>query len=315
MVSRALGGSNTIKLMKRYRVLYVFLLPSFIAVLLFQYRPFTWIVMAFQDFDFLKLYAGEPSPWVGLKHFVDFVTGSEFMRLMRNTLAINGLSILIGFPMPIIFALLINEVKNRAFKKTIQTITYLPHFLSWVVISGLFYSLLDQSTGLVNKIIESLGGTSVAFLREPDMFWPLIISTAIWKEIGWSSIIYLAALSSIDDTLYEAAKIDGANRLQEVWHISLPGLLPTISVILIMTTGRILTGGGLIPDFEAVFNMGNPMLQETSETIAIHVYYRGVMGARYSYATAVGLFQSVIAFVFVFGSNYLSKTLKGYGVI
>jgi putative aldouronate transport system permease protein len=269
--------------------------------------------MAFMDYDFFDGFAG--SPWVGLKHFVRFATGPDFWRVIRNTLAINGLSLIIGFPLPIIFALLINEMQHSGFRRTVQTITYLPHFVSWVIVAGLAYTILDSQTGAVNYVLESLGAEKYAFLREPGAFWPIIITAAIWKELGWGSIIFLAALSGIDPALYESSRIDGANRWQEVWHISLPGLLPTISVVLILTAGRIITGGGLIPSFEAVFNMGNPLLFQTAETVQIHVYYRGILGGDYSYATAVGLFQSLIAFIFVFGSNYLSKVFKGYGVI
>jgi putative aldouronate transport system permease protein len=294
-------------------MLYLFILPSLVAVYLFHYRPFRWIIMAFQDYDFFEGFAG--SPWVGLKHFVKFVTGPDFWRIIRNTLAINGFALIIGFPLPIVFALLVNELQHRGFKRSVQTITYLPHFVSWVIVAGLAYNLLDYSTGLVNRLVEAAGLEPVAFLREARYFWPMIVSAAIWKELGWGSIIFLAALSSIDENLYEAARIDGANRWQEVWHITLPGLLPTISVVLILTAGRIITGGGLIPSFEAVFNMGNPLLFETAETVGIHVYYRGILGNNYSYATAVGVFQSIIAFIFVFGSNWLSKKLKGYGVV
>jgi putative aldouronate transport system permease protein len=230
-------------------------------------------------------------------------------------LAINGFALIFGFPMPIIFALMLNELRQRKFKKWVQTVTYLPHFVSWVIVAGLFYFLLDETTGVVNDFIEAAGGNRVAFFRRADLFWPLIILAAIWKEIGWSSIIYLAALSSIDPNLYEAARIDGANKWQEIWNITLPGLLPTISVLLIITTGRILIGGGLIPSFQAVWNMANPMLSETSETIGIHTYLVGVRQGKYAYGTAAGLFQSFVAFVFVFGSNFLAKKFKGYGVV
>lgn len=297
----------------RYRVLYLFLIPAIVAIFLFHYRPFRWIAMAFMEYDFFDGFEG--SPWVGFKHLVDFVTGPDFWRIIRNTMAINGFSLVIGFPLPIIFALLVNEIQHSGFKRTVQTITYLPHFVSWVIVAGLAYNLLDSSTGVVNYMLEAVGLEKYPFLRDPGAFWPLIVTSAIWKELGWGSIIFLAALSAIDLSLYESARIDGANHLQEVWHISLPGILPTISVVLILTAGRIITGGGLIPSFEAVFNMGNPLLFETAETVQIHVYYRGILGNDYSYATAVGLFQSLIAFIFVFGSNYLSKLFKGYGVV
>ncbi len=303
--------------LQRYGALYVMLAPTLVFALLFQYRPYGWIQIAFRDFSFLAHGAGGmgANPWVGLRHLRAFVTGPDFYRIVRNTAAISLLALVFGFPMPILFALLVNEVRSRRFKRVVQTVTYLPHFVSWVIVAGLFYFLLDPRDGTVNRIIVALGGEPIPFFRRPEWFWPVMTVATIWKNVGWSSIIYLAAITSIDLELYEAAAIDGAGKLQEIAHVTIPGILPTVIVVLIITTGRIVTGGGIIPDFEAVFNMGNPLVSRTAESIAIHNYNQGILMGRYSYSTAVGLFQSVIAFVFVFGSNTLARKTRGYGVL
>lgn len=255
------------------------------------------------------------NPWVGLKYFKQLISYHDFLRILRNTFSISLGALLFAFPAPIIFALMINELRANRFKKVIQTITYLPHFVSWVVVSGLFYFILDKDYGAFNDFLAFLGFERIPFFRRPDLFQPILILATIWKNTGWNSIIYLAALAGVDQEMYEAAKIDGASKLQEILYITLPSIIPTIMVVLIINTGRIMTGGGIIPDFEAVFNMGNAMVSSTGETIAIHIYNEGFQMGRYSYATAFGLFQSIIAFIFVFGSNWLAKRLKGYGVI
>lgn len=296
------------------------LLPTIIFAILFQYKPYVWLQMGFRNFNgtlaFLKWADGgmRALEWVGLKNLMDFVTGPDFWRIIRNTLAIKGSALILGFPMPIIFALMINELRARRFKKVVQTITYLPHFISWVVVAGLFYSLLDPR-GSVNDLLALLGAERIPFFRRADFFYPIIILTAIWKEVGWGSIIYLAAISGIDPQLYEAARIDGSSRFQEIWHITIPGILPTIVVLLILNTGRIIIGGGMIPDFQAVFNMGNPLIYRTAETMQVHNFYRGIRQAQYAYSTMVGLFNSAIAFIMVFGSNWISKRIKGYGIV
>jgi putative aldouronate transport system permease protein len=306
--------------LREHAAFYVMLLPTIVFAVLFQYKPYYWLQMAFRDFSgvsaFVRWSKGgmDALEWVGFKNLIDFVTGPDFARILRNTVAIKGLSLIVGFPMPIIFAIMLNELWHRRFKKIVQTITYLPHFISWVVVAGLFYSLLDV-TGSVNDALQLFGIEPIPFFRRPDLFWPIIILTSIWKEVGWGSIIYLAAMSGIDQQLYEAARIDGASRFQEIIHITIPGIMATIVVLLILNTGRIILGGGIIPDFQALFNMGNPMLHKTAETIQIHNFYQGIRQARYAYATMVGIFNSIVAFILVFGSNWLAKRVKGYGVV
>lgn len=306
--------------LKEHQAFYVMLLPTLIFAVLFQYKPYYWLQMAFREFNGVTAFVRwadngmSALEWVGLKNLMDFVTGPDFTRILRNTIAIKGLSLVIGFPMPILFAILINELWSPRFKKTVQTITYLPHFISWVIVAGLFYGLLDTA-GSVNDFLSLFGIERIPFFRRADLFWPIMIITSIWKEVGWGSIIYLAAMSGIDPQLYEAARIDGANRRQEILHITIPGIMPTIMVLLILNTGRIILGGGIIPHFQALFNMGNPMIHKTAETIQVHNFYQGIRQARYAYATMVGIFNSIIAFIMVFGSNWLSKRMKGYGVV
>ena len=296
----------------QHRVSYLLLLPALAAVTIFAYRTYPWVLMSFQDFTFKRGLLG--SEWVGLLHFREMFANPVFYRAVRNTLVINFLTFLVGIPAPIIFALLLNELRQRLFKRVTQTITYLPHFLSWVITAGLFYQLLNVDTGLINLAIRGLGLQPVAFFREPELFWPIMVGVSIWKEVGWTSIIYLGALSAINAELYEAATIDGANRWQQVWHVTVPGLLGTMAVVLILTAGQIIRGGGIIPDFEAIFNMRNPLVAMRSDTVAVHTYLEGVLHSRYAYGTAVGLAESVFALVAVVSANWLAKRFRGSGV-
>ena len=296
----------------QHRVSYLLLLPALAAVTIFAYRTYPWVLMSFQDFTFKRGLLG--SDWVGLLHFREMFANPVFYRAVRNTLVINFLTFLVGIPAPIIFALLLNELRQRLFKRVTQTITYLPHFLSWVITAGLSYQLLNVDTGLINLAIRGLGLPPVAFFREPELFWPIMVGVSIWKEVGWTSIIYLGALSAINAELYEAATIDGANRWQQVWHVTVPGLLGTMAVVLILTAGQIIRGGGIIPDFEAIFNMRNPLVAMRSDTVAVHTYLEGVLHSRYAYGTAVGLAESVFALVAVVSANWLAKRFRGSGV-
>lgn len=312
--SRALpaSGRRLLQRLYQYRVNYLLLLPAVAAVAIFAYRTYPWVLMSFQDFTFKRGLLG--SDWVGLLHFEEMFSNPLFYRAVRNTLVINALTFLVGVPAPVVFALLLNELRHRLFKRVTQTITYLPHFLSWVITAGLFYQLLNVDTGLINLAIRGLGLEPVPFFREPELFWPIMVSVSVWKEVGWTSIIYLGALSAINSELYEAATIDGANRWQQVWHVTVPGLMGTVAVILILTAGQIIRGGGIIPDFEAIFNMRNPLVAMRSDTVAVHTYLEGVVHSRYAYGTAVGLAESVFALVAVVSANWLAKRFRGSGV-
>lgn len=294
----------------RYKTMYFFLLPAVVSVLVFSYRPMVGVIMAFQDYDIVKgLYR---SPFVGLANFREFLTDKYFFEALKNTLGINLLSILFGFPLPIMFAIVIFSIRDSLFKKVTQTISYLPHFVSWVVIAGLIYKLLDQDTGIVNSILRPFVDEPIPFMRTPEYFWSVIIITAIWKELGWNTIIYLAALSGIDAEQYEAALVDGANGLQKLVYITLPGIAPTIGLLLIFTIGTIINSGGNV-SFDAVFNLRNPMVSGTSTTIDYYIYQEGVLHGNMSFSAAMGIAQNVVSLGLVLLANGMSRKIRGYG--
>lgn len=301
------------KLMRRidrYRALYLFLVPAILVVLVFNYRPMIGIIMAFENYDIVKgMFA---SPFVGLDNFKTFISDKSFWSALRNTLAINGLYILIGFPLPIALAIMIFSMKNTVFKRVTQTISYLPHFVSWVVIAGIVYKLLDVNSGIVNIMIRNLGGTPVPFMREPDMFWWIMTIVSIWKELGWNTIIYLAALSGIEAEQYEAAMVDGASGFQQLIYITLPGLAPIIGLMLIFTMGTLFSSS-TATSFDAIYNLRNAILASKADTLDYYIYAKGVLGVKYGLSTAAGLILSLISLFLVLGSNALSRRIRGYG--
>lgn len=296
--------------MRDYRVMYAFLLPAIIVVIIFAYIPMCGLVMSFQEYDLVKGFSG--SKFVGLKYFRKFLRDKDFYLALKNTLAINGLHILIGFPLPIALGIGIFSMKDSIYKRVTQTITYLPHFISWVVIAGLVYKMLDSETGIVNTIIEALGGEAIPFMREPQYFWGIIIIVAIWKELGWNTIIYLAALSAIPPEQYEAAIVDGANGRQRLWYITLPSIAPTIGLMLIMTVGNLVNGNGGI-GFDAVYNLRNALLYTKANTLDYFIFSEGILNNKLSYATALGLAQGVVSLILVMTANATSRKLQGYG--
>ena len=303
--------------LKQQKILLLFLTPAILSVIIFSYIPMAGIVMAFQEFSLKHGFL--TSPWVGLMHFKEFIHSPDFLRALRNTIAINGFSILLGFPAPIIFAILINELANLKIKKVFQTVTYFPHFVSWVVVAGLFYRILDPSTGLVNFFLGKLGIGNIEFLRNPDYFWAIIVFAAIWKELGWNSVIYIANISGIDPTLYEASMVDGANRFQRIVHITLPSISPTAILLLILTAGSIVSVnfsvlGTMTPNFEALFNFSNPLVMSKSDVVDIYAYRTGIAMGDYSYAAAIGFTVSFLSFVFVFLANNISRKINGYSI-
>lgn len=283
---------------KRHKYKYLLMVPVLVYFLLFHYKPMSGIVIAFQDFRVSRGIGA--SPWVGMKHFVSFFNDLYFTRLIRNTVAISGLSILFGFPMPILLALSLNEVRNRSFKRTVQTLSYLPYFISTVVVCGLL-TTYSATNGLFNDIGVALGFSRQNLLVNKDMFYPLYIATDIWQSIGWNSIIYMAALSNIDQEQYEAARIDGAGRMQQIWHITLPGLMPTIIIMFILRMGSILSVGS-----DKILLLYTPLTYEVADVISTYTYRRGLVDANYSFATAVGLFNSVVNIMFLLATNAIS---------
>ena len=294
----------------RYKTMYLFLLPAVILTMIFCYRPMVGVVMAFQDYDIVKgLYH---SDFTGLANFKEFFQEKYFYQALKNTLGINILSIVIGFPLPIILAIIIFAIRDSIFKRVAQTISYLPHFISWVVVAGLVYRMLDSDSGIVNIVITKLGGEAVPFMRTPQYFWFIIVFTAIWKELGWNTIIYLAALSGIDAEQYEAAIVDGANGFQKLIYITLPGIAPTIGLLLIFTIGNLVNANGNV-SFDAVFNLRNAMVSDTANTIDYYIYQEGVLGGRMAYSAAVGLAQNMVSLGLVLAANEISRKMRGYG--
>lgn len=286
--------------------LYILAIPIVAFYLLFCYKPMYGAYMAFTDYSPKSGIFG--SPFVGLKHFRTFFTGIYFKRLIFNTLNISLQSIFFGFPAPIILALLMNEIRNRYYQRTIQTITYLPHFISLVVICGMIKDFVSD-TGFIGTIVNQLTGNDRSLLSVPEYFVPIYVISDIWQGMGWGSIVYLAALTGIDQQLYEAAQIDGAGRLRQTFHITIPGIMPIVVIMLILRMGSILSVG-----YEKVILLYNEYIYSTSDVISTYVYRKGLLDRDFSFSSAVGLFNSVISMLFVFGSNRLSRKVNDYGL-
>ena len=288
----------------------VFALAGIIYLVIFSYLPMVGINIAFRSYKLTSGLAGVfTSKWVGLKYFEEFVTDYRFPELVRNTLAISALKMFFAFPVPILLAIMISEVRSPKFKRLVQTISYLPHFLSWVILAGLFTQLLSPSNGAVNYIIEKLGGKPIYFIADNKYFRGTLVVTGIWKEIGWGTVVYLATIAGIDQELYEAAECDGAKRWRKMWSITLPLMKPTIVILLIMNCGSILNAG-----FDQVFNLYNANVYETADIIDTYVYRRGIGNMEYNVSTAVGLFKNLLGFFMVMGTNFLAKQLGEEGI-
>jgi len=287
---------------KRHWRLYVLIAPVLVYFAVFHYLPMYGVQIAFKDFIGTRGIWG--SPWVGMKHFERFFDSFFFWRLLKNTIGISLYELAVGFPIPILLALMVNELRQGAFKRIVQTVTYAPHFLSTVVLVGMVVIFLSPSTGIVNKAIEAFGGEAVYFMTEPAWFKSIYVFSGVWQQMGWSSIIYLAALTSIDPHLHEAARVDGASRLRRIWHINLPGIRPTIVILLILNVGSVMGVG-----FEKIFLMQNSLNMESSDVISTYVYRSGILGAQYSFSAAVGLFNSVVNFILLISVNRIARRL------
>jgi putative aldouronate transport system permease protein len=280
--------------------MYILLVPGLLFLLLFKYTPMYGVLIAFQDFNIFDGISG--SKWVGLEQFQKLMHSDEFIQVFMNTLMISFYKILILFPIPIAVALLLNEVKRMFFKRTVQTIIYLPHFLSWVIISGLFINILSPSGGLVNQFLEWLGIESISFFLDNEFFRSVVVFTAGWKETGWNAIIFIAAIAGIEQEQYEAAAIDGAGRIKQMFYITLPGILPVIILMFILRIGHLLDAGT-----EQILTMYNPIVYQTGDVIGTYVYRMGLGKMDYSFSTAVGLFNSVVGFLLIIFGNSLSR--------
>ena len=288
-----------LKNVRRSRWLYLMFALPFLYFIIFKYGSMAWLIIAFEDFNAFK--GVFHSKWVGLKWFKTFINDPYFWNIVKNTIVLNLWNIIICFPAPILLALLINEVKNKAFKKFTQTVSYLPYFLSTVVVCG-FITNIVASDGLINQLLKAMGMETITFLMEPEWFRPIYVLSELWQGCGWGSIIYLAALAGVDQQLYEAASIDGASKLQQLIHISLPGIVSVISIQFLLTIGRILSIG-----YEKIILLYNGATYETADVISTYVYRRGLIEANYSYGAAVSIFQSVIALFLVVMANKAAK--------
>lgn len=292
---------------RRHPMMYLMLIPGLFFLFIYKFAPLYGILIAFKDYN---IFAGSnpidaiaKSPWVGFANFERLFRSSEFVKVLANTLIINGMKILFLFPIPVICAILLNEIRNQAFRKLSQTAIYVPYFFSWVVVFGIFYSLFG-SYGVVNNVIAALGHARIKFFTDTGIFRWLLVFTEGWKEIGYNTVIYLAAITGIDIALYEAASVDGANKWKQIWHVTMPGLLPTIVLMFILKVGYILDTG-----FEQVLVFYNPAVYDVADIIQTYVYRLGMGQMDFPLSTALGLFNSVVAFVLIVSANLVSKKL------
>jgi len=291
----------------RHWYLVLLFIPGILWFVVFRYIPIYGLTLAFRDFSFRAGILG--SEWVGLAHFRWLFSLPGFWDVFRNTVIINFYQLFFGFPAPIIFAIFLNEITHLRFKKLAQTISYLPHFLSWVILAGMMVQILSPSTGMVNFLLRAIGMDPIFFLGDPRYFRGVLVFSSIWRSIGWSSIIYLAALSSVNVEMYEAARIDGAKKLQEIWYITLPSISNVITIMLILRAGTLLAD-----NFDQIFNLLNPAVFEVGDVLATYTFRLGIRNMEFSMATAVGLFTNVISFTLVILINAVSKKFNDYGI-
>ncbi|NSW89092.1 MAG: sugar ABC transporter permease [Firmicutes bacterium] len=292
-----------IKKAKRDKALLLMVTPVIIYYIIFHYKPMYGVIIAFKDFNpGLGIWG---SPWIGLDNFKLFFSSAFFFRLIKNTFLISFYGLVFGFPFPIGFALILNEIKHKAYKKVVQTVSYLPHFISVVIVCGMIVNFLSPQTGIVSKVVQLFGGTPENYLLNSKYFRFIYISSGIWQSFGWGSIIYLAAITGIDEQLYEAARLDGANRLKQIFYITIPGIVPTIIILLILNLGNIMSVG-----FEKIILLYNPATYNVADVISTFTYRQGLVGLKYSYGAAVGLFNSVINCLFLVTANAISRKVS-----
>jgi putative aldouronate transport system permease protein len=292
---------------KRGIPLYLMILPGFLFFIIFKYIPMAGLVIAFKEFDpFLGF---RESPWIGLDNFERLFTDPDFLTLLKNTLFLSALNLFLFFPAPILFAVLLNEVSRAWFRKTVQTVLYLPHFLSWVIVMSITVVLFATQDGGINNLLDSMGYSRIELMTDPSFFRMLYVGQNIWKETGWNAIIFLAALAAIDPTLYEAAVVDGANRWKQVWHVTLPALKSTIVILLILRLGQVMELG-----FEHILLMQNPVNLSVADVFDTYVYRNGVLQGNFSYSTTVGIFKALIGLVLILMANRLAKAFGQEGV-
>lgn len=291
-----------------YKWLYLLLLPGVVYYAVFKFGPMFGLIAAFKNYQpFLGFFDSE---WVGLKYFIRFFSDKSFMKLLVNTLTLSMLNLIFFFPMPILVALLLNEVRCNWFKRTVQSVIYLPHFLSWVVIVGISYTLFTTDGGIITEMLRKMGFEQINFLSSPDWFRPMVVIQNIWKETGWGTIIFLAALAGVNVEMYEAAKLDGANRFQQILYITLPAIKTIIITMLILRLGHVMESG-----FDQLYNMQNAMNRDVADVFDTYVYRMGLVNGQLSYSTAVGLFKSLVGLVLVLSADKLSKKVGEEGIL
>ncbi len=288
-------------------VLHVFLLPGMAFLIVFRYIPMAGVIVAFKDYDIIK--GVFDSPWIGMQNFGYLATSRDFWRVLSNSIEISIMRMVWSFPAPLLLALMLNEMKRVKYKRVMQTILYLPHFISWVIVVGLLQNLLSPTSGVLNYVRSALGFKPVAYLANQNTIRSVLVVAEIWKSAGWGTIVYMAAITGIDPSLYEAAMIDGASRLKRIWHITLPSISGTIIVLLILRVGSLMSNG-----FEEIYLLQNSITIEVMEVFEVYSYTVGMKEGRYSFSTAVGIFQSVIGCILLFGTNALSRKVKGAGL-
>jgi len=296
--------------MRNIGTLYLFLLPAILITLIFGYLPMISNVIAFMDYDMAKGWMGLASPFVGLKNF-SFLHESWFYYLSLRTINYSVVGLIFGFPASLILALLFNELRGKTYKKVVQTISYIPNFVSWVTIAGLTYMFLTvEPEGLINTIkVAFFGGERISFMQDPKYFLAIIVITGIWKGIGWGTILYMAALSTLDEQIYEAAEVDGANRWAKTRYITLPGLVPTFCILLIFALGGLFSS-----NFDQIFNLQNSVIRDDVSTINLYTYFNGIVNQQYSLTTAVGLFQGIVSFILIYVTNTITRKLSDTGI-
>ena len=295
---------STWKQYKKCKYLFLMFIPVILYFVIFCYVPMYGVIISFQDYYPRLGITG--SEWVGFKHFEKLFTGRYFFPVLRNTLIISIGKLLFGFPAPIILCLLLNEVRSLKFKKVVQTISYLPHFISWVVLASIVQTILSPSSGVVNYIIQLLGGEPIFFMGSSDWFRKVIVGSSIWRDTGWQTVVFMAAILSIDPKLYEAADLDGAGRFQKMIYVTLPCIAPTIIIMFIMATGNVIQD-----DFDQIYNMLNAKVMDVGDVIGTYTYRMGIEKMNFSYATAVGLFKNVVSLILVTFTNAFSRKLSG----
>lgn len=301
--ARSTKGRKVWNYVKAHPWLYLMMIPGLLYLIIFNYAPMYGVVIAFQKFNFVKGISG--SKWIGLQNFEELFSSEQFLRVLTNSIGFSFQRLVWSFPMPILLALLLNEIRHLKYKKAVQTIVYIPHFISWVVVASLVINLLKPTPdGAVNTLLSFFGVEAADYLSNPRYFRSIVIVAEIWKGVGWGTIVYLSALTQVDPQIYEAAYIDGANRWQIIWKITLPSIMSTVSVMLILRLGGLMNNG-----FEQIYLLYSPLVYEVADVFETYTYRIGIQGGRYSYSTAVGLFQSVVNLVLILSSNMISRKL------